>query len=438
MALVVIGLAACDTESLVDLNNPDLITGPVVRDSANAEQLFNGALYEFGRAATGAATTNDNPGIVGLSGMLADEIWYASTFSAPADIDARNVVDVTNSDLTTAFQRIHRARNIADRAFGQFTAIGEGDSEQAAQVANMAGFTLLWLAENFCSGVPVSSTSLNGELVFGSPLTTAQLYDSATLRFNNGATAGAAAGSTIQQNVARVGLGRTLLDAGNFAGAAAAVAAVPSSFVYTIDYSASSTGQNNGIWQHINAERRSSVASGEGVNGLVFFTRSASPTTDPRVQVDSTGLGLGTTVPLYTQRKYPTRGTALVLASGIEARLIEAEAALALGASASYLTTLNSLRAANGVAGTLTDPGTAAGRVNQFFSERAKWLWLTGHRLSDLRRLVRQYGRGAETVFPTGQTIEGSPYGTDVNLPIPFQERNNPNATSGACLDRNA
>ena len=71
-------------------------------------------------------------------------------------------------------------------------------------------------------------------------------------------------------------------------------------------------------------------------------------------------------------------------------------------------------------------------------SERAKWLWLTGHRLSDLRRLVRQYGRTQDQVFPTGQTIFGAPYGSEVNLPIPFQERNNPNATSGACLDRNA
>src|SRR5215213_1174469 len=113
---MIVGLMACSTETLVDLQDPDLITGPVVRDSANAEQLYNGVLYEFGRAVSGAAATNDNPGIFGLSGLMADELWYASTFSTMQDIDRREITDVSNSDLTTAFQRIHRARNIADRA----------------------------------------------------------------------------------------------------------------------------------------------------------------------------------------------------------------------------------------------------------------------------------------------------------------------------------
>jgi hypothetical protein len=445
---IVLGLSACKTESLVDLQNPDLITGAVARDSANAEQLYNGVLFEFGRAISGAAATNDNPGIFGISGLMADEMWYASTFSTMQDIDARDLTDVTNGVLGTVFQRIHRARNLADRTFAQFNAIGLDDDPRTAQMANYAGYTFLFLAENFCSGVPVSSTSLTGELVFGSPLTTQQMLDSATARFNAALSIANAAGDAQEANLARVGLGRTLLDAGDFAGAAAAVAAVPSNFVYNVGYSASSTGQNNGIWQHINSERRSSVASQEGVNGLMFFARGdaaatgqpSTNTIDPRVPVDSVGEGIGLHIPLYFQHKYNTRGAPIPLATGTEARLIEAEAALnagGAGSSATYLTTLNNLRTAAGL-GTLADPGTATGRVDQFFKERAFWLWLTGHRLSDLRRLVRQYGRPAESVFPTGTTIFGESYGTDVNLPIPFQERNNPNATSGACIDRNA
>src|SRR5262249_44196565 len=150
-------------------------------------------------------------------------------------------------------------------------------------------------------------------------------------------------------------------------------------------------------------------------------------------------LGLGSqSAPFYTQHKYDTRGAAVPLASGIEARLIEAEAALNKGASAAYLTTLNSLRAGAGITTALTDPGNATARVRQFFQERAFWLWLTGHRLSDLRRMIRQYGFTQQQVFPIGQTIFGAPYGTEVNLPIPFQEQNNPNASSGQCIDRNA
>jgi hypothetical protein len=448
IGLLGLGLAACSTDTLVDLQNPDLITGPVVRDSANAEQLYNGALFEFGRAVSGAASTNDNPGIFGISGLMADELWYSSTFSTMQDIDARDIIDLSNGVLATVFQRIHRARNLADRTYEQLNAISQGNTSRAAKAANLAGYSFIFLAENFCSGVPVSSTSLTGELVFGTALTTQQLLDSAMARFNTAIATAQAAGDADEEMAARVGIGRVLLDGGDFAGAAAAVATVPTDFEYDVIYSPSSTGQNNGLWQHIDSEKRSSAASGEGVNGLVYFTRGAPPNTiDPRVSVDSVGFGIGNPFPLYAQHKYNTRGAPIPLATGIEARLIEAEAALSQGASGAYVTTLNTLRADTtlnplrnntAVGAPLADPGTAAARVDQFFKEREFWLWLTGHRLSDMRRLVRQYGRDPNTVFPIGQTIFGSPYGNDVNLPIPFQERNNPNDTNGQCIDRNA
>ena len=83
--------------------------------------------------------------------------------------------------------------------------------------------------------------------------------------------------------------------------------------------------------------------------------------------------------------------------------------------------------------GNLSDPGNSAGRVDQLFNERARWLWLSAHRLGDLRRLVRDYGRSADDVFPVGQTIFGEDYGDDTSLPIPFDEKNNP-LYSGQCL----
>ena len=100
---------------------------------------------------------------------------------------------------------------------------------------------------------------------------------------------------------------------------------------------------------------------------------------------------------------------------------------------------LNDLRAAIAL-----DPLPAAGSldaaVDQLFSERAFWLFATGHRLGDMRRLIRQYGRDPETVFPTGDWFKGGlTYGTDVNLPLPRREQNNPNVPNGGdgCLDRN-
>jgi starch-binding outer membrane protein, SusD/RagB family len=56
-----------------------------------------------------------------------------------------------------------------------------------------------------------------------------------------------------------------------------------------------------------------------------------------------------------------------------------------------------------------------------------------------MRRLIRQYGRAANAVFPVGAvaTRFGSTYGNDVNFPVPFVETNNPNAQSG-CINRGA
>jgi hypothetical protein len=86
----------------------------------------------------------------------------------------------------------------------------------------------------------------------------------------------------------------------------------------------------------------------------------------------------------------------------------------------------------------LTDPGTLDARVDTMFAERAAWLFFTGHRLGDLRRLSRQYGRNPETVFPTGTYFGGAKtasfYGTAVNAPIPANERINPNFHG--CLNR--
>jgi hypothetical protein len=57
--------------------------------------------------------------------------------------------------------------------------------------------------------------------------------------------------------------------------------------------------------------------------------------------------------------------------------------------------------------------------------------------VGDLRRLIRQHARAQNTVFPTGTWHKGGNYGTDVNVPVPQAELNNPNVQQ-ACLNRNA
>jgi hypothetical protein len=438
LALTVV--AACNTDKLVDLTNPDLVTGEVARNTANLNELRNGAQYEFARALTGPPGNNGTPGIIGISGLLTDELWYASTFTGMQDID-RRTVKIDNTNLLPVYQYLHRARNLSEQAAAAFDAVPERkNTEDQAMLTNYAGYSYLFFAETFCSGVPFSTTDLNGALALGPGITTTAMLDSAINRFNTAMTRATAAGSSDQENLARIGLGRALLAKGDYAGAAAAVASVPADFVYTVEYSPNTSGQYNGIYQNIAAEHRSSAATNEGTNGLTFFNRgpAGTNTIDPRVDVDSIAFGTNAAVkvPVYRPNMYADLDSPVVLASGVEAQLIEAEAALSKGTSNAYLTTLNALRADAGMT-PLVDPVTPTARVQQFFSERAFWLYLTGHRLGDLRRMVRDYGFTQDQVFPVGQTIFGNSYGSDVNFPVPLQEQNNPEFANGTCIDRN-
>ncbi len=81
----------------------------------------------------------------------------------------------------------------------------------------------------------------------------------------------------------------------------------------------------------------------------------------------------------------------------------------------------------------LPDPGSEADRLDLLFRERGYWLYTTGYRLNDLRRLVRQYGRPQDTVFPSGSYFKGGECGTDVAFPIPFDEVNNSWFDPNAC-----
>lgn len=439
-------LTGCDTDSLLNVPDPDIVAGEVVRDTTNLPSLVNGVRFEFARSLTGPSGSNSYPGVIGLGGILADEMWYSSSFPNMQEIDARDI-QTDNSAVLTVFQYVQRARNWADRTAEQFGTTGNPNVAEHALARNFGGYSFIHLAENFCSGVPIGAVTLTGELQPGPGKTTAELLNEAIQRFDAAMTVATAAGDNQQLNLARVGKARALQDLGRFAEAAALAAQVPAGFVFMVDYSENASGQNNGIWSNINASRRSSAASLEGTvnQGLRYFDRTArtasTMTIDPRAPILSRSVGLfRPSNPVFRQGKYPDRGGDVPLATYTEAQLIVAENLLNKGQSAAYLPVLNALRAGVPGLAPLTDPGTPQERVLQLYEERAFWLWLTAHRLGDLRRLIRAYpelGFTEDNVFPTGRTIFGRPYGNDVNMPIPFQEGNNPEF-QGECFDRKA
>jgi hypothetical protein len=447
-AVVLVPLSACDTKKFLAVTDPDVARPTALGTASALPALYAGAVGAFGQAYNGG-----NSGLeqVQLSAQLSDEFINTETFPTRIEVDQR-AQHIDNGTLATTFLDINQARGLAQRAvagFQQF-AKNSADSTGFPEVLSLNGLTYVMFAENYCAAVPLSVVNDDGTFTFGAPLNTVQQLDSAIAKFNQAlAVSGAPLTSTLRY-LAQVGKGRALLDKGDFAGAAAAVAGVPTTFQYNYQHSETSNGQNNGLWGLTASVGRFGVADNEGGNGLPFRTDGdvAGTTADPRVanklRPSSGGHGFDGGPELqYVQLKYPLRASPITVEDGVEARLIEAEAALKTGDAAGALTILNTLRSNASLLGLrgysagslapLTLQATPAAQLNQLFKERAYWLFLTGHRLGDLRRLIRQYGRSAETVFPTGAYFKGGTYGTDVNSPVPQGEQNNPNYVAGSC-----
>ena len=243
-----------------------------------------------------------------------------------------------------------------------------------------------------------------------------------------------------RQYLARVGLARTLQFEGrsHLTAAATLVADVPTDWTYKITHSRNSQRQWNGVYEFMWLEGRWIEADVEGENGLAYRE-------DPRNPFDFVPGGTFLGVDFYGTRRYKAPDSLTVLASGVEARLIEAEAALQANDNVTFLKKLNDLRDSSGLAlPALALPATVPGRQDLLFSERAQWLYLTAHCLPDLRRLSRStardgYGRDPESVFPTGAWFRGASYGPDTNFPIPIEELNNshvPGPAPNTCLIR--
>jgi starch-binding outer membrane protein, SusD/RagB family len=455
-AALVMGSVACD--SVLDVEDPDVTTPELIRDPNNLIALRNGALGDFMVAYSGTPGGGGGwEGIVLASGLLGDEFYSSDTFGTRQEVDRRSVTP-ENSNLLEVFRNLHRARRAAEVAAELYEEY-QPAAPARAEVLSIAGYTYAIFAENYCSGVPFSRLTEDNRLEFGAPKTTPQMREQALAYFTSALSVATTAGNARQQNLAHIGRARVLLGMGSFAEAADAAAAVPTSFVYELEHSENTARQNNGIWLITWSRRGFGVAHREGGNGLPYRQGSsqAPATQDPRVPYTRTALrAIDSPFAHFFQQKYPLRASPVPLATGIEARLIEAELALRNQDWTTFVAKHNELRATR--AGlppfVLADVQamTQAQREDLHFQERGFWLWLTAQRLSDMRRLVRQYNRPAESVFPTGTygrfnyagtavpddelvfRVQGT-YGSDVNFPVPFDEQNNPQFQQ--CIDRN-
>src|SRR6266478_3660960 len=369
-------LAACNRDKILTITDPDIIPPDAAASPEAAEALRLGAITRLSDVTGGLQGNGSLNEGIFHFSGVIADEWRSTDTFVQRDEADSRSITEANTAMTLEARGLNRTRVAAIQAIPVLQKWKPNNVSDVGQMYWIRGWAEMSIAENFCNGSPISSLDASNNIVFGDPETNVKIYGRAIATFD-----------TAIQN---------------------------------------------------------------------------APAGDKRADTVKWLSGIEKAI---VQLVFPTREANIAIASGTEARLIEAEVALRSGDVATFMAKLNFLRAnfdifkqpsdpcsattqvngcppvaVGGALPPLVDPGTFDSEVDLLFRERAFWLWSTGHRLADLRRLVRPvadggFGRAENAVFPNGPYAKGGSYGTDKFLVIPLAERNNPQFTG--CLDRN-
>ncbi len=464
----------CNTDQAVAVTDPNSLSPTAVNNAGATPALVQGAIFQF----RGGYSGFGGDAFLTSSAVITDEFYYGDTFTTRNAADSRNLQPPALGNVSdAAFNFLQNARVQARRAFVQvqrFTtpATATADSATLAQMRAVEGYVYVTLSEGWCGSIPFTALPDSGtidpnNLAYGTPIGTTAMNDTAIARFNDALKYGPAA------NLAKIGKARALLNEGRFAEAAAAASTVPMTYVYLLEHSSNSANeynpvaslQQNGRYGISNLEGGTTTTSAGATTALrpdatapVLTNATAAglpfrAINDPRIPYEvKTSKCFTSSINCFLNDNYPTFASAVPLASGVEARLIAAEALYQTAQYGPMLDTLNALRANAATLIAKLYPGqkqvftatlaplaatsiaTQTAAQQTLFAERAYWLFNTGHRQGDLRRLARApYGFATNAVFPSGPFFRGGTYGNDVAFPLPQTEQNNPNFNPAAC-----
>lgn len=421
-------LTACSLDHL--LNGDDQTEGTVV--DPGTLSTYHGALtiYNAARLSMLDAMNVAVPDV----GLMTDELTTISGVSL--EVDGRYIFsDQGREGLTSsAYEHFQATRVSAAQAVELLRRYGtDASSALIGNAYAMQAYAIMMLAEMYCSGVPLTEAPFQGKLKYTPGLSTTTLFERAVALFDTAYQYGK--DSIPIATFAQVGKGRALLSLGRYTEAAAAVTNVSPNSTYGLSY----TNQQGGFafWTtNSTTVNRYRIIPSEGGNGIQWLA-STPALQDKRVPVTSSGEVF---VDPVRQKKYTLPTMTFIVTNHIQALMIAAEAQLqpANNPQGPWLATLNDARATIGLAA-LSDPGTAAERIDLLFQERAFWFYLTGQRLGDMRRLVRYYGRLPDKVYPTGAHPAANPYnpvyGNEfVFIPPKTEQEFNPLFTG--CIDK--
>ena len=415
---------ACNDFLAVD--NPSAIQATELTDPRYATLIANGVVGEFQPMLGNVAWWN---------GVYTDELYNRAVFFEEGLIDQRNVTENNGTFSFFLYGPLHRTRWLADDGVARLKTILADSASKDLRVARSlayGGYAYLYLAEMMCVS-PIDRSA---------PKTPDDLTATAIARFNEAvtiATAAKAAQASPTSAVslaadsvrwfALVGTARANLYVNNKAAAAAAAATViaqaPVNWEFRVYYSANSARENNWFWNRLN----------QSTSGSMINTPFQAMAGDPRVPRIATGARAN--VPLspagFSSWSNTVAGADFVqggfqrIASRLEAEYIAAETN---GSTPATLAFVNARRAV-GLQAVVTLAGDAL--MAELRDQRRRDLFLSNHRLGDLRRYKRylnldEFPRGTYPGTTTGETYNASA----TCWPLPLAEINdNPNVPKG-------
>lgn len=352
----VVMLAGCE----LSVSNPGPIADETLNNVTALPALVNGMggdlSFALGRYINrGALATGE----LSEAGLFIPETHYFQGSFIPQDVNA----DWGNMQTArwTAENGLVRMKTVLGAAFET--------NANTPRAYLYAGFANRLLGENVCvaviDGGPAQSDSVH--------------FQRADSLFTRAYTLATALNNT---NIATAALGgRASVRAalGNWTGAVADAALVPTAYVFNAIFSTNTARENLDIATQTITRSESSV----------FGTVYANNNKDPRATWDTVRTGTTVTrgangTPVFRQTKYKTLAAPVALTKGIEMLMLRAEAALRSNDVNGAMTLINAQRATFSLAPLTATTADAAWTILQ--SERGHVLWLEGRRLWDLRR----------------------------------------------------
>lgn len=414
LAVIAAGLALAACSNLLEVQFPGRIPAEQTNDPSLASVLARSVVGDlecaYNNYSGGAAAHSDE--YEAANSNVPGRNWGERSIGA--DEDDYVLGECGGNSYFGMHTTLHTARfqaeDIFTRLSGWTDAQVPGRASLMATVKTYNGFPYLFMGETFCS-VSFDKGAKQDQITPGTTTRTGSAaLVLAETKFTEAIALAQTAGNTDMLNLARVGLARTKLDLKKYAEAAAVAALVPLNYVKMADRGTESSRRYNKIFFFMTANGYHTVSQ-------------AYRNLDPRLKVIDTGHGaFNPPIRSWQTEKYAALNSPIRLASGVEARLIQAEGLAETGSVAQAMALVNAGRATANLPA--LSASTTAQAVAIIMSERqAELAFEGGQRLNDLIRR----GLGWKGVAPSTKAsneFTGDLYGATTCWPYPTKESN--------------